>query len=400
MNPMPKLKKSILPVGEYLVSTSNGGRTPKKFEEKLLREISQNANKMIEAGLRIPAPFKHLKEALPTEVVDTNSFDNGGYWESFEIEIIKNVPTLVGVIDAPGDVNDMRTPAGKLQNTIKEVSACVKESWTDGKGRSWGPCILHVAPVLHPIVPGQEGFSLVENAIALSVSDTMSEGNYANLAELSKQLMDDANIYIPPDTMVSDLPKVLSTVLRQKKLSESEKENDDTEVVHAQSIFMSHEEPMKVSKQVADVFLASGAINPKTQKPYVKEDFTIEKDPMETYALAITGQFTQQRKTSLRERTQILIKEGKLSEDYAKANIYPQIDTYELSLGDNATFKASAIDLLIESLEKLPAIVKPSNTPSNKLPADAQVLNLSADEGGDLTAEQAETMKKSLLSLM
>src|SRR5690606_24040473 len=99
------------------------------------------------------------------------------------------------------------------------VSVCIKDSWVDGVGREWGPCILHCAPVLHPIVPGQDGFSLLDDAVALSISGLAEETTVENLAALSKEFEDSIGIYVPPDTILADLPKVLMIALRQHKLS-------------------------------------------------------------------------------------------------------------------------------------------------------------------------------------
>src|SRR5690606_30074180 len=128
-----------------------------------------------QSGLRIPAPFQHLKEAIPTETVEADAYNNGGYWEKFELSVVDGKNVLVGVIDTPGDVNDPNTPAGKFTSTAKEVSVCVKDQWTDGVGREWGPCILHCAGVLHPVVPGQEGFSILDDSIALSILDATEQ---------------------------------------------------------------------------------------------------------------------------------------------------------------------------------------------------------------------------------
>lgn len=373
----------------------------KNFTKEYLKTVSDNANKMVLAGLKIPAPFKHLKEAIPTDQVDTNSFDNGGYWDSFEIADDNGKPTLFGVIDAPGDIDDMRTPAGKLSHTVKEVSACIKDSWTDGLGREWGPCILHSAPVLHPIVPNQAGFTLVEDSVALSVLDVVSEPSMVDIAQLSAELAK-SGIYIPPDTIVADLPKVMITVLRQKNLA-LENDKDDHEVVETTSVFMSLPEgvKMKVTKQIAETMVALGAVNPKTQKAFVIEDFEIAADPMATYALAVTDQLKEQKKAELINRVNAIVAAGKTTKEFADASIFPQIDKYELSLGDGAKFQPNNIDLLVQSLEALPAVTKP--TPQgNKLPNGAEVhVNLSYDEpDNDMSADDVAKLQKEMLSYM
>lgn len=401
---MPKLRKEILPEGEYLVGTSSGGRTMKAFSRSYLELITKNSNDMIAAGLNIPAPFKHLKEAFPKvhAEVDTNSFDNAGYWESFEVADKDGKAVLYGVIDAPGDTANLSTPAGKVTTTAKEVSVCVKESWQDGLNRSWGPCILHCAPVLHPVVPGQEGFTLIDDSVVLSLSGLAVETNAVNLSELSQELSKSAGIYIPPDTMLSDLPKVLLTVLRQKQLCD-EVNNDDTEIVEPVSVFMSLPEGIKmsVSKANAELLVSLGAINPKTQKPFVLEDFEIGVDPRDTYAMSVTSELVEQRKKELRNRINTLISTGRTQKEYAEATLFPMVDTYELSLGQNAKVAKNNVDVIIESLEAIPVATKPITT--NAMPTGSDIHEMSMGGDGnnqELTAEQAEQMKKEYLSMM
>ena len=84
---MPKFKKEILPVGKHLVTLGNGTRQLKEFSADFLGTVVENANKMISNGLRIPAPFRHDEEAVPvSELPETNSYDNAGYWDEFSIE--------------------------------------------------------------------------------------------------------------------------------------------------------------------------------------------------------------------------------------------------------------------------------------------------------------------------
>ena len=401
---MPKLRKEILPEGEYLVSRPDGTRKLAKFDGDYLTTVSKTTNDMIAAGLKIPAPFKHLRNALPTiDDVTTDSYDNSGYWDSFEVVEEKGKKTFYGVIDAPGDVANLSTPAGKLTNTIKEVSACIKDSWQDGLGRNWGPCILHCAPVLHPVVPGQSGFSLLEDSIALSLSDVVAPTNLVNLGELSKELSDTAGLYIPPDTMLEDLPKVMLTVLRQKKLDASSEE-DDAEVVETTSVFMSLPEgtKMPISRQAAEEIVSLGATNPKTSKPFTLEDFDIKPDKQQVYMSAVTKELIETKKDALRARVKSLVDTGRTTKEYADTKIYPMVEAYELSLGDNASFQKNNVDHVIESLESIPVVVKPNKAVT--MPNDATV-NLSVHDTNDdgsveLSADEAKEMTSMLLSFM
>jgi hypothetical protein len=404
---MAKLRKEILPEGEYLVSRPDGTRELAKFGGDKLVTISKNTNAMIAAGLKIPAPFKHLRNAVPTiDDVTTDSYDNSGYWEKFEIEEKDGKKTLYGVIDAPGDVANLSTPAGKLTNTIKEVSACIKNSWVDGLGRSWGPCVLHCAPVLHPVVPGQSGFSLLEDSVALSLSDVVADTDLLSLGELSKELTDTVGLHIPPDTLLEDLPKVMLTVLRQKKL-DNNKVNDDAEVVETTSVFMSlaEGEKMPLTQSVADEIVKLGLVNPKTQKPVVLADLEITKDakdPNQIYMSAVTSELVTTKKDALRTRVKALVDSGRTSKDYADKSLYPMVEAYDLSLGANAKFEKNNVDHIVESLESMPVQAKPSK-PNNSLPDGADVHQLSTgDDSGEieLTAEEAKSMKTSLLSYM
>lgn len=403
---MPKLKKAILPEGEYLVNGPNGTKRLKTFDATYLSTVVANSNAMIKSGLKIPAPFQHLKEAIPTDQPEVSSYNNGGYWEKFELEIKDGKAVLNGVIDTPGSTDDPNTPAGKFTSTIKEVSACIKDNWVDGVGRGWGPCILHCAGVLHPVVPGQEGFSIMDDAIALSVLDMASTANLTNLSQLSKEL-EDAGLYIPPDTMLEELPKVLLTVLKQKKLCDDHNQ-DDPAIVETQSVWMSlpqgNDMKPKVTKSFAEQLVAMKALNPDTKNPYTLDDFDLQADPKDQYALALTRELTNQRQDDLRRRIKGLVETGRTTKEYAEGSLLPMIDKYELSLGEGASFVKSNVDIIVESMEALPVVTQPTGkVDPHALPSDATIhLSNLATEGSEaeLTAEQAEAMKKELLSAM
>lgn len=406
---MPKFRKSILPVGQYLVTRPDGTRTLKTFTKEYLETVAKNATEMLKAGLRIPAPFRHAKEALPVEEIpETNSYDNAGYWEEVSIEDMDGVPTLCGIVDAPGKEDDYDSPAGKLAHRIKEVSACIVDKWTDGKNRDWGPSMLHGAAVVNPVVPGQEEFSLLsfpDQSLILSASAALEQTPTADsIADLSKAFQDSVGIYLPPGTPPQDLVKVLLVSLKQHKMS-ADQSIEDQEIVDTQSIFMSLPEgtKMSLSRKQAEELVALGAINPKTNEAFKLEDFNVDDAPSaeHQYALALTSQLTQEKKQGLYKRVNTLVETGRTTKEYADSKLIPEVEKYELSLGDNAVFQPNAIDMLVESLEALPGKEKSPEpaTPallSNGLPGghvshdgDAQPIELSK--------EQAEAMKNEFL---
>lgn len=407
---MPKFSKTILPVGTFLVTRPDGSRTLKEFTSDYLKTVAENANKMLAAGLRIPVPFRHSREAVPVEEIpETNSFDNAGYWTKISFEEVDGQMALCGEAEVAGDPLDLESPAGKLANRVKEVSACIVDSWKDGKNRSWGPSLLHGAAVVNPVVPDQKEFSLLSFpsesyvlSMSGSVSDVMSQGS---ITALSKALEDSARIYLPPDTLPQDLVKVLLVSLKQHNLS-TEQPDLESEVVDTQSVYMSLPEgtKMPLSKVQAEELVKLGAINPKTSKPYTLEEFDISDKPsdIERYALALTVQLTDERKNGLRNRINDLVLTGRTAKEYAEAKLYPEIEKYELSLGDGARFEANQFDMLVENLEALPG-KEPSQEPSllsHGLPTGSRTYEGLPSEASPLSKEEAEAMKAAMLKQM
>jgi hypothetical protein len=403
---MPKFQKTILPAGTYLVTRPDGSRTLKEFTVDYLKLVAANGKKMLEAGLKIPAPFRHAREAVPVEEIpETDSFDNAGYWTDISFQEVDGKPALCGIVEAPGSIDDMNTPAGKLMHRIKEVSACIVDSWVDGKNRPWGPSILHGAAVVNPVVPDQKDFALLSfpsaESFILSVSgelNPMPDG--ASIAQLSKALEESARIYLPPDTLPQDLVKVLLVSLKQHNMLK-EQQDLDAEVVDTQSIFMSLPEgkKMPLSKVQAEELVKLGAINPKTSKPFAIEDFEVSDAPshVERYAMALTVQLTDERKNSLRKRINDLITTGRTTKEYAEGRLFPELEKYELSLGDGAKFEPNKFDLLVENLEALPGKEGTPNLMSNGLPAGSRIVTGGDDPSQPLTKEEAESMKSAML---
>ena len=412
---MPKFKKTILPVGSFLVTRPDGSRTLKEFTADYLKQVADNASKMLEAGLRIPVPFRHSRDAVPVEEVpETNSYDNAGYWEKITFEEVDGQPALCGIAEVPGNPDDLESPAGKLASRVKEVSACIVDKWTDGKNRDWGPSILHGAAVVNPVVPDQREFSLLSfpsDSFILSMSSQAQEMSQGDISELSKALADSAKIYLPPDTLPEDLVKVLLVSLKQHTLLKEDPDTD-AEVVDTQSVYMSLPEgtKMPLSKAQAEELVSLGALNPKTKEPFKLDDFEIQAEEpkghsdLERYALALTVQFTDERKDGLRKRVNDLIATGRTTKEYADARLFPAIDSYELSLGDGAKFEPAPVDMLVESLESLPG-KETEGEPSllsNGLPTGAQAhKGLENPPGTEpISAEQAEEMRKTMLAQM
>lgn len=395
---MPKFKKQIIPEGSYLYPASNGERKIAKFDKSRLSTICENTNRMIEAGLKIPTPFKHLKRAVPvTESVSSDSYQNGGYWTKFWIEHGKDGDALWGEVEADGDVEDSSSFAGKINKAFKEVSACVRDSWTDGLGREWGPCVLHTAIVNHPVIPNQKDFETVEDSITLSLDGMLQPLSNVDIAELSKELADSSKIYIPPSTLLEDLPRVLMISLRQKKLLDDSDDYKDT-VVNPEPVYMSLElKEMPLTKKEVDEIVRLGLLNPATQKPVSANDFDIEDDPRDVMNLALARIVDDEHKSHLREKVEGFVADGRVTEDYAKSNLYPKIEEYRLSLGEGGKLKDRDIDGIISFIDSQPA-KKGTTTPPN--PHAGETVHSPEDISLALTDEEAEKMQKEMLSYM
>jgi len=231
-----------------------------------------------------------------------------------------------------------------------------------------------------------------------------------SISDLSHELERSVGIFLPPETMQDDLIRVLLVSLRQHRMSIDEDDNDE-EIIDAQSIFMSLPEgkKMPLTKTQADELVKLGAVNPKTSQPFVLEDFEVqapEDDPVRQYALALTKELTSERQSNLRTRVNGLIATGRTSKEYADAKLFPCIDKYELSLGSGAAFEQNNVDLLVESLESLPASKKVADPSAsflaNTLPAGANIADGDPGdgEGSKMTAEDAEKMKTEFLSML
>lgn len=407
---MPVFKKQILPEGRYLVMGKDQERRLASFDKAKLNTISNNTKQMIQAGLKIPAPFQHLKEAVPvTDIPIDNSYDNAGYWRDVWVEEdAQGKSSLWAEIDAPGDVTDFASPAGKIQNTIKEVSACISDQWQDGLGRSWGPCMTHGALVVHPVVPGQTDFSMVADSVVLSMSGIVADINPGDMASLSQALADSVKVFLPPETLLQDLPKVLLVALKQFKLCLQD-DDSDTEVVQAQPIFMSLTEPneMPITKKEALHLLSMGALSAKTQKPLTLEDFEIEADPRDALNLSLVTHIADSQKESLKRRAEALVTDGRMTKDFAEQRVYPQIAAINLSLvqfDDANKLQPFSVETVIESIEALPVPSgkgKVTPDPVNLALGDVVVVpSADNDNGQAMTADQQNAMIKEMLASM
>jgi len=403
---MPLLTKQVLPANTYKVR-SGGQRVSKQFDEVYLRKIAETTNKMITAGLKIPAPFDHHKDARPLteKEIDENkgssSFNNAGYWTSFWVAPdSKGVPTLYGQADISGDVSDPNSPAYKAMNTAKEVSISLANNFEDGIGRTWTDGLVHVALVTHAVVPDQEPFQDNTTVVNMSMIEMSShEGDNTSIIEELKAALKKVKINLPgstnPDSFLRDLLVAVEQI----------GSNDQSQLEPA-PIYMSIGDNMPLSKEQAEALVATKTVNPATKLPFTMDDLGFQVKPptkvvdmsnidklleekdkaiegLKGMVLAIKNKFQAEKQQSVQARISALLKKGVISKEYADTVLNPKV-TFEMSL---TNMEAHPLDIPLSALESLPVKGVPNLDLGN-------IADNPGVEGTQMSEEQMEAALK------
>jgi len=151
-------RKRIARPGTY--KASNGTVV---IDEKRIDHWVNQFNKMQEAGLDVPMPFSHRKDALPVRrqrnAEEKDSSNNGGWWNK-----LWKSPSG----DLWGEVEATEEAVKKLGTTIRDVSLFAPITWEEG-GVEYKDAIVHVAAVTHPVIKDTDAFK--GDGIAASVID-------------------------------------------------------------------------------------------------------------------------------------------------------------------------------------------------------------------------------------
>ena len=123
---------------------------------------------------------------------------------------------------------------------------------------------------------------------------------------------------------------------------------------------MSHLDPTQV-----DALINGKIVNPKTNKPYAREDFSSsspEADKAGSQNLlimsAMQNQMQLDRRKGYRGRIDNLVATGRTTKAFADAQLYPQADSYNIEFKDNQIV-TPVVETLLMSLESMPAPTKP-----------------------------------------
>lgn len=425
---MPLLTKEILPKNTYKVRVGQN-RVSKRFDEQYLTRIASQSNKMIQAGLVIPAPFDHHKDAIPKtkQEIEVNkaasSFNNAGDWKAFWVAPnSKGVPTLWGQIDAPGSDTDKDSPYYKLKNVCKEVSISLADNYEDGLARTWTDGLLHVAVVNHAIVPDQSPFQESVSIVNMSMIDPDEDDSKSDepgsnaeglIGELKTALQSKLNISLPGDTS----PKTFMRDLLTAVLNTANQPNKDIEPV---PVYMSigDSNDMALTEAQAQALVATKAVNPATNLPFTMEDLGFKKapatQPTDMSGLTAEVQKLQAENNTLKQLASLLKKQFEariidglktrldrlqaagLSKEFIDKTLVPQLGTYNMSALPTGEIAPHPLEVTLSALE---ATMPQKPASRGGFPAGADILPFD-DGSGDLSDKDADEAINDLLGTL
>lgn len=396
---MAVLQKEIIPENTYKVRTNNG-RLVKTFDEAYLRKVAETSNKMIENGLRIPAPFDHHKEAKPrteTEIAENkvvSSYKNAGYWRKFWVapNPKNSKPTLFGELE----VDDKDAEDIKKKN--EEVSVSISSNFEDGLARVWNDGLMHVALVNHAVVPGQDPFKdAPDNVTVVNMSMIDPGSNDESLIEELKSVLTKVKVTLPSSTNSS-------TFLRDLLVALSQVPTGSQDQIEPVPIYMSStgDNDMPLSEDQAKALVGAKTVNPATNKPFTMEDlgFKVKQevpqgttddtilaslkekdkkiDQLVSIVSAFKNKFTEDATKMLQQRANALVTAGIVTKEWVKEHIEPKLE-FQMSIADGK-IQDHPLDIMLSALE-----TKMPTKAASGLPSGSTIEELDLPDGvGDM----------------
>ena len=363
-----RFKKPIVTTGVYTIP----GDVPRKVKinQDRLDNWKDQFDKMKEAGVSVPAPWNHSKEALPMSVGNDGTLPrsdiNAGWWDKLWVED----GTLWGELDVPQSAD-----AVKIGTNVKETSIYVRPDFEDGSGNKWQDSLMHIALVTHPIENGQGNFTPVgdESGLAISMSHLTEPLEMASPEKAEEQVSSNpvgvspdrensqngvpallealraVMIDLPEDTNDTNFMERLLVALRQKKASEHPEDKSVSKPPEGAKeqpapVAMSQENAKEIEassddKQLEEVVMS----HPKFQAAQKTVNF-------------LMGHIGNQHKEQLASRRDSLIAEGKITEEYAAQHLNPSIDGFQMSFGEDGSVSECAAAQIMDALEAAPSL--------------------------------------------
>lgn len=416
---MARFEKAILSAGQYKVNGAVYDITPER-----LRHWADTAMRMIQSGLRIPAPWRHDEHSVPLKMGNdgtlSSSKENGGFWERFWVEEKNGTAVLYGELEAPGEITDYDSPAGRIGKTVKETSIYVRPEFEDGSGTRWKDAILHVALVTHPVEKGQLNFV---PSVGFALSMALRSSPEDSLSAIIKELEEVAGIALPEDTNAETFFDRLATALRQKRIDLRNK--DDEGIFKIPKKGREANPPivaMSMTKAHYEALLK--ATNPQTGKPYTAEELQalgiaepsalddkdlenpVVKGLVKANSLLMSHINSEERRKR-EQRIASLVESRRITREYADKTLRPMLESFKMSFDEGGKSIPDPLDMVLDAIEQMPAnpltskIVGGRSAASFVLPPELAKLVMSHEpevEDGQVDDEEAEKIAKLFLA--
>lgn len=400
---MPKFVKEILSEGEYHVSTMAGPKK-RKFTSEELKKLADTGTEMLQAGIKIPAPFKHVvdgKFVSPVEEAGASPDpkENAGFWEKFYVATNDHgTISIYGVLESPGSDNDPNSPAYKVSRTVRDTSVGILPGFVDGKGRNWGEnALVHVALPVDPVEPGQSNFLPLPDNVELVA---MSRKVFSNLSQLLT-LFADRGISLPADTSEENiLERLLIAFMNNTGSSGSSLTSKPNQAkVETYPIMMN------LTPDQVKAILEANVVDPATGKPFEQSAFADtsfqEVEALKGVAQAMSLQLNKIYQERYAERIAALVASGRVTQEYANTQLIPLSQAVQMSFKGGEP-ETNALDMTLQALESLPAVpaagtnVNTAQFMGRRPAGSAQVQN-PLDAVTEMSAERIDEIANSIL---
>lgn len=448
---MAKFKKLVVTPGTFNVGRLDGRSEVIPLTKDRLKTWVQETRKLMALGISVPAPFAHQDKdrnfPLPVRMgtdgasisdaysggngISWDAQINGGFWDN-DLEIDPTTGGIMATVDAPGDENDVNSPAGKVGKTVKETSVLVmgprKIVDAEGKEHEIGEHLAHIAMCLHPAQHGQRNFEpvppaeLADPSVKLAMSFCMADlvgetakgglGQGANsntlpdptkpqdqeLADALAMLRNVTFIDLPETTTREDFLTNLSLALRQKSADQQETQRKEETMT---------QRPDGAATQSPSIAMSNLLNNFKSGTTIVSQESPAPTAADTTLAIFM-NQLVGTKKKSLKDRITALVSTGRVKKTYADSKLFPRVDALAMSpaqltaAGGDVNAVRDPLEDIIEGLEETAPLTGPSQVDSDAswdVPGDANVQSFPQEMlGNDLSDADSDEIANASLA--
>lgn len=314
---MHLIRKKVVTAGKHKAVRNGSTREDEVIDRNRLAHWDASIKEMMADGLKLPCPWAHFDENKnpPAPVVFGKSGElidpqdgqrihwradlNGGFIHSSELLD----DGLYLTVEAPGDPEDLNTPAGKMGTTVQEVSLGIAEKYVAGNGKEYHDVPIHLCCGVHAVEASQENFiPLSKGKFSMfgmsTLADGSSENPDTNTVETPQggevtttdpkeaiNLLREFSIDLPDDTTQDNIIERLVIVCKQKKA--------DKEAEEEEGLVKKPPQPAKPMEPPKDSKEKEGIITMSTEslleKTALRTMANLTRDGYSTRAKALVG---------------------------------------------------------------------------------------------------------------